>query len=126
MKILGNTKKVQFLSEKGGYMELVKSLENCEKDKENIKKAEKSLRDKITILEGVPGNSIKLFWNRMECMHSDYCERKKQENIKYCSFNPKMFECPAYQKYKRVEAFFKSEFLEISNNLEKSFKFIVS
>ena len=71
---------------------------------DKAERAEKSLQDKIRMFEGLPAPcTFKPFWNWQSCMHSDYCTRKKEENIKYCSYNPKMFKCPAYQKYEGIE-----------------------
>jgi len=70
---------------------------------EKAKKAEEALQDKIRRVEGIGPLTCKPFWNWLPCPHNDYCERKKDENIKYCSYNPKMFRCPAYQKYEGIE-----------------------
>jgi len=70
---------------------------------EKAERAEKALHDKIRRWEGIPQGICKPFWNWQPCMHSDYCRRKKDKKIEYCSFNPKMFECSAYQKYEGIE-----------------------
>ena len=68
-----------------------------------ISKAELQLQYKITIAENVFGNTVKPFWNWIECSHVNYCEKKKEEKIKRCLHNPKMLRCSAYLEYEGIK-----------------------
>ncbi|MFA7707893.1 MAG: hypothetical protein WCX73_03005 [Candidatus Pacearchaeota archaeon] len=66
------------------------------------KRLEQELRCRMIQFEGIEAIGVKIFWNHQKCPHSGRCyhqEEKEKHQPKPCSYNPKMFECPAYQEY---------------------------
>ena len=63
---------------------------------------EEALRCKIVQFEGPEAIGVKIFWNHQPCPYSGKCylqKTKEKNQPKPCSYNPKMFKCPAYQHY---------------------------
>ena len=63
---------------------------------------EKKLICEIIHVEGVKAIGVKPLWNHQGCTYGEICllrKSKKEKNPKSCSYNPKMFKCPAYQFY---------------------------
>jgi hypothetical protein len=63
---------------------------------------EKQLRCQIILQEGLEAVGARVLWNWQGCTYDGKCyyqaEREKSRP-KPCSFNPSMFQCPAYQHY---------------------------
>lgn len=65
---------------------------------------EKILHCEIFLLELTIG--VKPLWNWMPCTYDGKCYFQKEKEAhqpKPCRYNPKMFQCPAYQNYKNLE-----------------------
>ncbi len=63
---------------------------------------EKDLHCRIIQIEGIQVIGAKIFWNHQGCTYEKICLLKKEKEKhqpKPCSYNPKMFKCPAYQFY---------------------------
>jgi len=63
---------------------------------------ERKLLCEIIQFEGVEAVKSKIFWNWQGCTYGEICLLKKEKEKhqpKPCSYNPKMFKCPAYQFY---------------------------